>query len=207
MSWIDFGYQWIESSWTSFWIELPSSAIKSYILTFFSYNPIFFGKLKFFQKKILYSVSTSVSYHEKPLEYAIECVLAIINDFFIRFPIETDGIISFYFMLVLCSYKYWTEKIVWFYNCRLSKLCLKLVILCANIKYSRLEFFRKEKALFSTLTNTLTLQKTKRTWDSQSADKRWQWPITNSIEKQINQWTIIHCYWPIDIKYKKKEFQ
>ena len=200
MSWIDFGCQWIESSWTSFWIELPSSAIKSYILTFFSYNPIFFGKFKFFQKKILYSVSTSVSYHEKPLEYAIECVLAIINDLFIRFSIETDGIIWFYFMLVLCSYKYWTEKIVWFYNCRLSKLCLKLVILCANIKYSRLEFFRKEKALFSTLTNTLTPQKTKRTWDSQSADKRWQWPITNSIEKQINQWTIVHCYWPIDIK-------
>jgi len=80
--------------------------------------------LKFFQKKILYSVSTSVSYDEKALEYAIECVLATINDFFIRFPIETDGIISFYSMLVLCSYKYWTEKIVWFYNCRLSKLCL-----------------------------------------------------------------------------------
>ena len=157
MSWIDFRCQWIESSWTSFWIELPSSAIKSYILTFFSYNPIFFGKFKFFQKKILYSVSTSVSYDEKSLEYAIECVLATINDFFIRFPIETDGIISFYFMLVLCSYKYWTEKRVWFYNCRLSKLCLKLVILCANIKYSRLEFFRKEKALFSTLINTLTL--------------------------------------------------
>ena len=175
-------------------------------MTFFSYNPIFFGKFKFFQKKILYSVSTSVSYDEKSLEYAIECVLATINDFFIRFPIETDGIISFYFMLVLCSYKYWTEKIVWFYNCRLSKLCLTLVILCANIKYSRLEFFRKEKALFSTLTNTLTPQKTKRTWDSQSADKRWQWPITNSIEKQINQWTIIHCYWPIDIKLKKKSF-
>ena len=80
-----------------------------------------------------------------------------------------------------------------------------------DIKYSKLGFFRKEKALFSTLINTLTPEKTKRTSirtsDSQSADKRWQWAITNSSEKQnanrsVNNYPLLLSNW---YKFEKKE--